>query len=546
MPVINLNWKELEELVGAKRDLILRRLPMLGCDVERVDDEAISIEFFPNRPDLYSIEGVARALRGFLEIETGLKEYVAKERDWKIFVEKSVLEVRPRIVGCVVKNLRMSDEVIRSLMEVQEDLHWTIGRNRRRMAIGVHDLEKVNFPLRYTAVSADFSFVPLDFNKTMTIAEILKEHPKGKEFSFILEGKSAYPIILDAKNEVISFPPIINAEKTRVTEKTRSLFIDVTGFDEYVDKALRIIACMLSDRGGEIEKVEVVYPDRVEKTPDLSVKSLTVKKSEIRSLLGFEIPDEEIIRSLEKMRFGCKVLGDEIEVLVPPYRADIMHEWDVIEDIAIGYGYERIVPEYPKTPGIGETHRWNEIKEVVREIMLGLGFIEVITFTLTSERSFRDLRRSAKEWEDFVPLMHPLTTEHTILRIDLLSKLLEVLAVNKHCELPIKIFEVGDVVFGLKNRLNLCACIMNSKTTFSEIRSVVQAVMRELGFGWKAVEAEDGAFIAGRQAGIVVNGENVGIFGEVHPEVLERFGIPNPVVAFELELTKLFNLGELL
>ncbi|MFN3383551.1 MAG: phenylalanine--tRNA ligase subunit beta [Archaeoglobaceae archaeon] len=546
MPVVNLEWKELEELVGASRELILKRLPMLGCDIERVDEKTISVEFFPNRPDLYSIEGVARALRGFLGIETGLKKYFAKDSDWKILVESSVLDVRPRIVGCVVKNLRMSDEVIRSLMEVQEDLHWTIGRNRRRMAIGVHDLEKVNFPLRYTAVDADFSFVPLDFDRPMRISEILKEHPKGKEFGFILEGKNAYPIILDAKNEVISFPPIINAEKTRVTDKTRHLFIDVTGFDEYVDKALRIIACMLSDRGGEIEKVEIIYPDKVEKTPDLSEKSIFVKKSEINSLLGFEIPEKDIIESLEKMRFGCKIICDGIEILVPSYRADIMHEWDVIEDIAIGYGYERITPDYPRTSGIGETHRWNEIREVVKEIMVGLGFVEVITFTLTSEKSIRDLGRSAKPWEDFVPLMHPLTTEHTILRTELLSKLLEVLAVNKHCELPIKVFEVGDVVVGKKNKLNLCACIMNSKATFSEIRSIVQAVMRELGLDWKAVEAEDGAFITGRQARIVVNSENVGIFGEIHPSVLQNFGIPSPVVAFELELTKIFDLGEIL
>lgn len=546
MPVINLNWKELERLVGAKREAILKRLPMLGCDVERVDEETISVEFFPNRPDLYSIEGVARALRGFLGIEKGLVNYAAREGEWRIFVEKSVLEVRPRIVGCVVKNLRMSDEIIKSLMELQEDLHWTIGRNRRRMAIGVHDLEKISFPLRYTAVDADFSFIPLDSDRAMKIAEILEEHPKGREFGSILKGSKVYPIILDAKNEVVSFPPIINAERTRVTEKTRNLFIDVTGFDDYMDKALRIIACMLSDRGGELEKVEVVYPDKVEKTPDLSAKVLRVKKSEIRSLLGFEIPERELVESLERMRFGCRVFEDEIEVLVPPYRADIMHEWDVIEDIAIGYGYDRIIPEYPKTPGIGEAHAWNEIREVAREIMLGLGFTEIITFTLTTEKSFRNLRRSATPWKDFVPLMHPLTTEHTILRTELLAKLLEVLAVNKHCELPIRIFEVGDVVVGGKNRLNLCACIMNSKATFSEIRSVVQAVMRELALDWKAVEAEDGAFIAGRQAKIVVNGEDIGIFGEVHPEVLNNFGIPNPVVAFEIELTKIFDVGEVL
>lgn len=546
MPVITMNWEELERLVGAKRDLILERLPMIGCDIERYDEKTISVEFFPNRPDLYSIEGVARALRGFLGIEKGVRKYEVKKGEWKIFVDESVLSVRPRIVGCVVRNLEIKDEVIRSLMEVQEDLHWTIGRNRRRMAIGVHDLSKINFPLTYKAVSSDFSFVPLDSKREMSVSEILREHPKGKEYGFILEGKDSYPMIIDSMGEAISFPPIINAEKTRVTDKTRDIFIDVTGFDEYADKALKILACMLSDRGGIIESVEIVYPDRKERTPDLSLKVFRVKKSEIFSLLGFEISSDEIISALERMRFSCVDKGDEIEVLVPPYRADIMHDWDIIEDIAIGYGYDRIIPEYPKTATIGEAHPWNEIRNLVREIMLGLGFTEVITFTLTSEKSYSNLGRTARPWEDYVPLMHPLTTEHTLIRTELLPKLLEVLAFNRHCELPIKIFEVGDVVVAKKNRLKLCFCIMNSRATFSEIRSYVQAFMREIDVDWKAEEAEDAAFIIGRQAKVVVNGKSAGIFGEIHPRVLENFGIPYPVVAFEIDLTDIFDCGEIL
>jgi phenylalanyl-tRNA synthetase beta chain len=546
MPVITLNWKELEKLVGAPKDAILRRLPMMGCDIERSDDETLAVEFFPNRPDLYSIEGVARALRGFLDIERGLRDYRTRKGEWRIFVDESVLPVRPRIVGCVVRNLRMSDEVIRSLMEVQEDLHWTIGRNRRRMAIGVHDLSRVNFPLRYTAVGRDFSFVPLDFSKEMSISEIFLKHPKGREYAFILEGKNAYPMIIDAKNEAISFPPIINAEKTRVTDRTTDLFIDVTGFDEYVDRALNIVACMLSDRGGEIETVEVVYPDRIEHTPDLSPKRLSVSKSEIFSLLGFELGDEEIVSALERMRFGVSVGNERIEVLVPPYRADIMHSWDIIEDIAIGYGYERIIPEYPATMTIGQEHEWSKVKELAKEIMIGLGFLEVITFTLTSEKAYVNLRRSAKPWDEYVPLMHPLTVEHTIVRTEILSKLLEVIAVNKHVEMPLKIFEVGDVVFGLRNRLRLCACVVHPRANFSELRSYVQAVMRELGVEWDVREAKDPAFIEGRQGEILVEGKSVGIFGEIHPEVLENFGIPNPVVAFEIELDEIFNCGDLL
>ncbi len=548
MPVITIYWDELERLVGADRNEILKNLPMLGCDIERVYEDCIDVEFFPNRPDLYSIEGVARALRGFLDIERGYKSYDVRKGNWRIEVERSVLTVRPYIRGCVVRGLKMTDEVIRSLMEVQEDLHWTIGRNRRRMAIGVHDLSKINFPLTYKAVDKNFRFVPLDFERDMSVEEILREHPKGRKFAFILEGKDRFPMIVDANGEAISFPPIINAEKTRVTENTRDLFIDVTGFDEYVDKALNILATMLADRGGVIESVEVVYPDKVYISPDLSPRIMNVSKDEIYGLLGFELSDEEIKVALERMRFGVEKIDDKtFRVLIPPYRADIMHEWDIIEDIAIGYRYDRIEPEYPKTMGIGKSHPWNDLRDVVKEIMIGLGFLEVITFTLTNERvQYEWLGRKAEIWRDYVPLMKPLTEDHTILRTDLLPKLLEVLAVNKHYPMPQKIFEVGDVVVGMRNRLRLACCITHSKANFAEIRSVVQAVMRELNVDWDVEESEDRAFIEGRRANVIVNGKRVGVFGEIHPEVLEKFEIVNPVVGFELDLTDIFDCGYLL
>ncbi len=549
MPVVTLYWDELERLVGVDRETILKRLPMLGCDIERVEEDHLDVEFFPNRPDLYSVEGVARALRGFLDIELGYRNYEVKKGNWKIYVDPSVLEIRPKIAGCVVKGLKMSDELIRSLMELQEDLHWTIGRNRRKMAIGVHDLSKVNFPLTYKAVDSSFSFVPLDFDRVMSVEEILKEHPKGRQFAFILAGKDRYPMIVDAKNEAISFPPIINAEKTRVTESTTDLFIDVTGFDENVDKALNILATMLADRGGTVESVEVIYPDKTYVTPDLSPRRMRIPKSEIEGLLGFRLRDEEIKLALERMRFGVEKIDDEaVEVLIPPYRADIMHEWDIIEDIAIGYGYDRIKPEYPETNAIGTTHPWNEIRELAREVMIGLGFLEVITFTLTSEKVQYDYmrRERPKPWEGFVPVMHPLTEEHTIVRTDILPKLLEVLSQNKHHPMPQKIFEVGDVVVGMKNRLRLAACVTHSKANFAEIRSVVQAVMKEFDLDWSVKESEDQAFIEGRRADIIVKGKKVGVFGEIHPEVLENFELVNPVAGFEIDLTDIFDCGELI
>jgi len=547
MPVITLYWDELEKLVGVDKKIILDRLPMLGCDIERIENDHIDVEFFPNRPDLYSIEGVARALRGFLGVEMGIKTYSVSKAEWKIIVEEDVIPIRPRIRGCVVKGIEMTDEVIRSLMEVQEDLHWTIGRNRRKMAIGVHDLDKFTFPLKYTAVDGSFSFIPLDGDKVMSVSEILRLHPKGRMYSFILEGYDKFPMIIDANGDAISFPPIINAEKTRVTEDTKNLFIDVTGFDENVDRALNIIVCMLSDRGGKIEEVKIVYPTKLEVSPNLSPKRIEIKKDEIFSLLGMKMSDDEIVNSLLKMRFGCKLIDDRIEVYIPPYRADIMHPWDVIEDIAIGYGYDKIKPEYPKTSTMGSTHRWNDLRELAREIMVGLGFLEVITFSLTNERvMYHYMRRRAKPWEDYVPLMHPLTSEHTIVRTHILPKLLELLSHNKHYEMPQRIFEVGDVVVSKKNRLRLAACVTHAKANFSEIRSYIQAVMREFGLEWRVTESCDEAFIDGRRADVIVNGKRIGTFGEIHPEVLENFDLTMPVAGFEIDLTSIFNCGELL
>jgi len=547
MPVIQLYWDELERLVGRGRKEILERLPMLGCDIERIEEDTIDVEFFPNRPDLYSIEGVARALRGFLDVEHGYKEYEVRDAGWKVTVEPAVFEVRPRIVSAVVRDIEITDEVIRSLMEVQEDLHWTIGRNRRKMAIGVHDLSKVYFPLRYTAVDSSFSFIPLDFDEVMSVGEILEKHPKGRVYSFILEGKKSYPMIIDSKNEAISFPPIINAEKTRVTEETKDLFIDVTGFDENVDKALNILTTMLSDRGGILERVEVIYPDRTELTPELSGKQMSVSRKEIESLLGFRISKDEIELALKRMRFGVEKNGDVFSVRIPPYRADVMHEWDIIEDIAIGYGYDRIKPEYPPTTTIGMRHPWNELKEIAREIMTGLGFLEVITFTLTNERvMYEKMRRKAKEWEEYIPVMHSITEDHTIVRTDILPKLIELLSMNKHHPLPQKIFEVGDVVIASKNRLRLSACSTHSRANFSEIRSIVQAVMNELDVSWEVEDSSDDAFIEGRRGDIVVNGVKAGVFGEIHPAVLENFQLTVPVVGFELELSAIFDTGEIL
>ncbi|MEM4347338.1 MAG: phenylalanine--tRNA ligase subunit beta [Candidatus Altiarchaeota archaeon] len=264
MPTVEFKFKELCSFLGKnfKPDELKERISMLGVDLERIDENKIVMEIFPNRPDLLSIEGFSRALKGVLNIESGLKYYHLFDSDTKIFVDKSVENVRPYIVGTIIKNISMDENFLISLMDLQEKLHVTHGRNRRKVAIGVHDFSKVKPNFTYKAVKPkEISFLPLDMSEEMTLEKILKKHPKGKEYSFILEGKERYPVLIDKNKNVLSFPPIINAELTRVTYETKEIFIDITGLDEIaINQALNIVTTSIAERSKEakIYSVEII------------------------------------------------------------------------------------------------------------------------------------------------------------------------------------------------------------------------------------------------------------------------------------------------
>ncbi|MCK4476797.1 MAG: phenylalanine--tRNA ligase subunit beta, partial [Methanophagales archaeon] len=478
-------------------------------------------------------------------------------------------------------------------MVLQEHLHRGIGRNREKVSVGVHDLAKVKPPFKYLAAEPGFSFVPLDYEEEMTMDEILERHPKGMAFRNILEGKPKYPLILDSEGNVLSFPPIINAELTRVTESTTDIFIDVTGLNENVSIALNIVACALAERGGQIQSVVLRSPFKgteggrgeEKETPCLEPEMMEVSVKEVKSLIGIELSAEECKRCCERMGLDAEVSvatrkrrgeGEEmIEVKIPAYRYDILHPWDIIEDIAIGYGYDRIEPEIPETVVIGEVHPIEEKKRLVRGTMTGLGYFEVLTFTLTSERKQFELMRQTlrkfdqqtfkkslnknatqasqqtfkksliknasrslrKRESDIVKVASPISTEHTMLRCSILPNLLEILSLNKHRDLPQRIFEVGPVVLNYKEKYRLAAVSTHANANFAEVKSVVDAVLKEMGLGdAEVVESEDGAFLAGRRADIIQDGKYIGVFGEIHPEVILNFGLSYPVVGFEMDI----------
>lgn len=533
MPVVRLYYRDMEEMVGASRDVILSRLPMMGADIgKKAEEDHVDVEFFPDRPDLYSSEGVARALRGFLELEKGLPQYEVYPGEIVLEVDKSVKSVRP-IIGCaVVRGLEFSDEAIESLMDLQEDLHWGLGRNRRKVAIGVHDISRVKPPFRYLAEDPDRKFIPLDFQEEMSMREILERHPKGVGYGHIIKDSPRYPMIVDANNDVLSFPPVINGELTRVKEDTQDLFIDVTGTDPVVYKALNIVVTSLAERGGRIESVLIKDVDGERPSPDLRPAKWTVSAAEANGLIGFGLAPSEIASCLEKMRFGACAKGESIEVLVPAYRADIMHSWDIFEDAAKGFGYENLAAELPKTVTVGKPRDSEVQKGVLREIMVGLGYLETMPFTLTSEKMHYELMR--RPAEGMTRVLHPISELHTMLRTTILPSLLEILSLNQHHPLPQKIFAAGEVVVDKKTRSSMAAASIHSQANFSEARSLADAILREVGVVAQIVDSQDGAFLPGRGADIVVSGVKIGSFGEIHPEVLRNFGLEQPAVGIEI------------
>lgn len=545
MPVITVNYKDLEKLSGLDKKTILENISMIGAEIERVDDDSADLEFFPNRPDLYSVEGVARAARAFIGNKTGLCRYEMERPRVSIRITKEVVNVRP-VLGCaVVRNVTLDENAIVSLMDLQEDLHWALGRGRKKVSIGVHDMRHITSPFTYGTEKPDFSFVPLDCKEKMSMEQILKEHPKGIKFANLVQEMDEYPVIKDSKGNVLSFPPIINGALTAVTENTKNIFVDVTGTSKEVYMALNIVVAALAERGGEIEGVDVIYPDNTRRIlPDMRATQKTVYFEDIKALTGIEITESEVKDSLEKMGYDATFETFEgkivFNVLIPSYRSDILHSADIIEDVAIGYGYSNIKPLKPHEYTVGKAHVLSKNRIVACEIMTGLGYSQVLPFTLTNEKThFENMHRQKSKNVTYV--QYPISQEQTMVRTELLPGLLEILSLNRHHELPQKIFEVGEVVSNKKNIQKIAAVAIHHFANFTEISEIADAFLREINVEYELRESDDPAFLPGRRADIIVSGEKVGTFGEFDPAVITAFELGYAVIGFEADLSKLIK-----
>ena len=547
MPVITLELERFKKFLGRSVSLedLVEHIPWIGVDIEEVGPDYVKIEYNPNRIDFSSPVGVARAFEGLMGWETGLKEYRVEKGNIELNADKSVSVVRPYIVGAVIRNIRLDADSVRELMEMQEDLHWGIGRDRKKMSIGVHNLDAVNPPFTYTtAKPEEVRFVPLDCSEEMNLQEILEKHEKGKAYRHLIDWAPRYPLLIDVEGNVLSMPPIINGELTRVTEKTRNLFIDVTGTDwNAVNRGLNVLVTALADMGGQIESVLVKYPDRKFVSPNLTSQKMRFRVRYANRLLGLRLSEEEAIECLRKCRLDAVRVEDGVlEVKIPPYRIDILHEVDLVEEIAIGYGYYRLEPSIPPTKTSGEQHPVSRFANTVRQIMIGLGFMEVMNFVLTNER-VHYLKMRLKPGKA-VKLANPVSAEYSICREWLLPGLMKNLSENKHESYPQRLFEVSDVIkvdlrkeTRSKRELHLAAVSAHAEANYTEIRSTLDALFVNLGLkNWMVREAKHPSFLEGRTAKVLCRGRKVGFLGEIHPEVLENFELENPVAALEIEL----------
>ena len=550
MPVIDVNLEDLRELLKADVTIeeLRDRLPMMGTSWEGETDEGFQLEVFPNRPDLLSIEGLARAYASFTGLRTGLREYEVKEVGYEVTVEEKVEGVRPYFVTAVIKNVDFDDSLIRSIIQMQEKLHVTHGRRRRKVAVGLHNLEPIQFPVTYTTKPPDFKFRPLGERFEKDLTQILTEMHTGREYAWTVEGFEEYPMILDSKGMVLSMPPIINGEYTRIDEATRDIFIDVTGTDlKAITEVLNIIVTTFADRGAEIYVVENHYYDgEALKTPDLGPREMALDNDYVNGTLGMEFTSEETAALLGKMGYDA-ILGDKLMVKVPSYRTDIMHPMDLVEDVAIAYGYGDFVPEIPDIASEAGEDPLEVFSRGLRNFLVGYGLQEVVTFMMSNREKL--FRRMMLPVEPIAETENPKMEGYTCLRNMLLPGLMEVLAANKHHPYPQNIYEVDDVVLldestetGASSTRRLAIVLCHARANFSEVKAMMNSILENLDVEAEIEDWGIDCFIEGRRYVANVGGEPISWAGELKPEVLVNWELEMPVVALEMDIDKLFKM----
>jgi len=565
MPTISINQKDFEQLVG--RPTIAAEpldawLPLVKAELKDQDSESgeVRLELHDsNRPDLWSCEGIARQIR--IKLQGAASAYPffkpTPRPKRRIQVMQGLERVRPYIAACTAVGYKMTGEGLAQLVQTQEKLADIFGRKRRTISIGLYRLPQIVFPVTYTLVKPEeVRFTPLGVEEKMSPREILAVHPKGLEYGPILAGHDRLPLLMDEEGQVLSLPPIINSREIgEVRVGDRELFVEVTGTDlPMVLLTLNILAVNLADRGATIEAVEVAYPYATElgktvRTPFNFQKARSIPIKTIEDALGVPLGAERIRQALLAYGYEASASKDRgaISVKIPPYRNDLMHPLDVVEDVAISRGYGEFTPIMPSQFTVGSLSRLEEMSDRVRDMMVGMGFQEIISNIMASRQELIDrMRLAGSDRDRIVEVENVMTRAYSCLRQWITPSLLRVEAASTRAFYPHRLFEVGEVAVpdateetGVRTLMVLGALIAHANANFSEAHSCLDLLLFYLDRPYTLEPISHRSFLDGRAGRIVSNGRAVGLIGEIHPEVLEHWQVSMPSVVFELEVDAL-------
>jgi phenylalanyl-tRNA synthetase beta chain len=562
MPVVDVDPDELRRFTGHDEksdDELLADLFELGLEFEGETDEGLlQLEFEADRLDRLSVEGIARSLRYQYGDDKGVYVPSTNDADWTIEVDESVPDERPYVTGAVIRGLDLDEAGLDSLIQLQEKLHATMGRGRAKGAIGIHDLTMLKGRTRmegsensisYRGINpTEDSFVPLDSDAELTPEEVLSDHPTGETYADLLAGYDRYPAIYDDLG-LFSFPPVINGRRTEVDTGSRELFVELTGTDQWtVDRMCNIICYALDARAATIERVSIEYPDRSLDRPDFTVEEKTVSHGRIERALGVDFDDQEVVELLERAGLDAETEMEgalAYRVSIPPYRTDVLHPVDIIDDIGRAYGFNELSPRYPVVGTVGGRHERSRRERAIRETLVGLGFEDLLNFHLVGrgenfERMGFSPDHDALGAADPATIAEPYSREYEIVRTWALPSLVMVLENNTHRRYPQDLAEVGlaaridpDVETNVAEERRVAGVLARTDASYEDAKGRLAALARAFDVELATPATDHPSFIEGRAASVVLGGERAGVIGELHPKVLVEHGLEVPVVGFE-------------
>jgi len=503
-------------------DKDILEIPWLLGGEARIEEDAFIMEFNPDRPDLYSIQGITRAIRAFKGIE---KYREPKIVDTGFQVECRSPSQRPYFAAGIINNVNVKKLLV-NIIDYQEKLHKTIGRDRKLSAIGLHDLSKVKFPLKYEEVDRDHNFIPLGLNDEMTLREFMKNNEKASEYGYLVGEK--IPAITDREGNIISLPPILNSNITVIDDNTKDIFVDVTGtINNIVNKTLILILSSLSYPDGKLSTVLI----NGKESPEIKRKKIRIPEKQLKDIIGYKIPLEEIKYSLLKMGYGVEQDG----IIIPEYRFDILHSVDVVEDIIKGIGYDKVKMKEENFVTYGKPNDLRYLENKIRLLMIGYDMTEVVNNVLTN-RSFNKMYGFD---DDAIEILNPLSGEQDYIRTRIAPSLMQSLLNNYRNPYPQRIFEIGTIHRKGKEIESLGIAVAHREASFSEIKGIFIGLMEDLDV--KQYDTERYSlpmFVNGRLAKILINGKEGGFFGEVNPMILKNIGLKMPVALGEIDISE--------